>query len=153
MKISRWWIPVMLVGAVLAGSACTQTSEDEAKDEAASIAEKTKDAAGEVAEDSKNIAQKVGDKAKEIAGDVGSKTKDVVLTTGEVITDGWITTKVSAKFVDEKLLKGSNINVDAKDHVVTLKGTVGSDAAKARAVEIARNTEGVVRVVNQLVVK
>jgi hyperosmotically inducible protein len=76
-----------------------------------------------------------------------------VLTTGEVITDGWITTKVSAKFVDEKLLKGSSINVDTKDHAVTLKGTVGSDAAKARAVEIARNTDGVVRVVNQLVVK
>ena len=180
MNISRWWIPVLLVGAVLAGSACTQKSEDEAgvtvdkpnadsaldatKDEAASIAEETKEAAGEVAEDSKNIAQKVGDKAKELAGEtadktkeiagaVGSKTKDVVLTTGEAITDGWITTKVSAKFVDEKLLKGSSINVDTKDHVVTLKGTVGSDAAKARAVEIARNTEGVVRVVNQLVVK
>ena len=76
-----------------------------------------------------------------------------MLTTGEAITDGWITTKVSAKFVDEKLLKGSNINVDTEDHVVTLKGTVGSDAAKARAVEIAGNTEGVVRVVNQLVVK
>jgi osmotically-inducible protein OsmY len=154
----------MLVGAVLAGSACTQKSEDEAKDEAASIAEETKDVAGEVAGDSKNIAQKVGDKAKELAGEtadktkeiagaVGSKTKDVVLTTGEAITDGWITTKVSAKFVDEKLLKGSNINVDTKDHVVTLKGTVGSDAAKARAVEIAGNTEGVVRVVNQLIVK
>ena len=60
---------------------------------------------------------------------------------------------MSAKFVDEKLLKGSNIDVDTKDHVVTLKGTVRSDAAKARAVEIARNTEGVVNVVNQLVVK
>ncbi len=156
MNISRWWIPVMLIGAVLAGPACTQKSGDEAGE--------TKEAAGEVAEDSKNIAQKVGDEAKELAGEtadktkeiagaVGSKTTDVVLTTGEVITDGWITTKVSAKFVDEKLLKGSNINVDTKDHVVTLKGTVGSDSAKARAVEIARNTEGVVRVVNQLVVK
>lgn len=60
---------------------------------------------------------------------------------------------MSAKFVDEKLLKGSNIDGDTKDHVVTLKGPVRSDAAKARAVEIARNTEGVVNVVNQLVVK
>ena len=164
MNISRWWIPVMLVGVVLTGSTCTQKSEDEAKEEAASIVKETKEAAGEATKDSKNIAQKVGDKSKELAGEtahktkeiagaVGSKTKDVVSTTGEAITDGWITTKVSAKFVDETLLKGSNIDVDTKDHVVTLKGTVRSDAAKARAVEIARNTEGVMNVVNQLVVK
>jgi hyperosmotically inducible protein len=60
---------------------------------------------------------------------------------------------VSATFVDETLLKGSDINVDTDNHAVTLKGTVGSDAAKARAVAIARNTEGVTRVVNRLVVK
>jgi hyperosmotically inducible protein len=60
---------------------------------------------------------------------------------------------VNDKFVDETLLKDSKINVDTNDHVVTLKGTVGSDAAKARAVAIARGTEGVVRVVDQLVVK
>jgi len=151
MNISRWWIPVMLVGAVLAGSACAQRSEDEAgvtvdKPNADSALDATKDEAGSIAEETKEAAG-------EIAGAVGSKTKDIVLTTGEAITDGWITTKVSAKFVDEKILKGSNINVDTKDHVVTLKGTVGSDAAKARAVDIARGTEGVARVVNQLVVK
>jgi len=44
------------------------------------------------------------------------------------------------------------INVDTKDRVVTLKGTVRSSAAKARAAEIARSTEGVTKVVNQLVV-
>ena len=69
------------------------------------------------------------------------------------LTDGWITTKVSAKFVDETLLKDSNINVDTDDGVVTLRGPVASDAAKARAATIARSTEGVTRVVNQLVVR
>jgi osmotically-inducible protein OsmY len=37
--------------------------------------------------------------------------------------------------------------------VVTLKGTVVSDAARVRAVAVARSTEGVTRVVDQLVVK
>ena len=59
---------------------------------------------------------------------------------------------MSAKFGDETLLKDSKIDVDSKDHVVTLKGTVGSNKAKARAVEIARGTEGVARVIDQLVV-
>ena len=60
---------------------------------------------------------------------------------------------MSAKFVDETVLKSSDINVDANDGVVTLKGPAASDAAKARAATIARGTEGVTRVVNQLVVR
>lgn len=60
---------------------------------------------------------------------------------------------MSAKFVDETLLKDSNINVDTNDHVVTLKGHVTSDAGKARAAAIAGSTEGVTRVVNQLVLR
>lgn len=126
--------------------------------------DKTKEAGEKTVDVTKNIAQKTGDKTKEIAGAtadktkeiavaVGSKTKEVVSTTGEAITDGWITTKVSAKFVDETLLKDSNINVDTNNHVVTLKGPVTSDAAKARAAAIAGSTEGVTRVVNQLVVR
>jgi osmotically-inducible protein OsmY len=36
---------------------------------------------------------------------------------------------------------------------VTLRGTVASNAVKARAEEIARSTEGVTRVVNLIVVR
>ena len=55
-------------------------------------------------------------------------------------------------FVDESLLKGSTIDVDTNNHVVTLKGSVRSNTARARAVAIARGTEGVARVVDELVV-
>ena len=55
-------------------------------------------------------------------------------------------------FVDEDLLKGSNVNVDTNDRVVTLNGTVTSDAGRARAIAVARDTEGVDRVVDQIVV-
>jgi hyperosmotically inducible protein len=131
---------------------------------AGAVIDETKAAGEKTADGTKNIAQKTGDKTKEIAGKtadktkeiavaVGSKTKEVVSTTGEAITDGWITTKVKAKFVDETLLKGSDINVDTNDHVVTLKGRVTSAAGKTRAAAIARGTEGVTRVVNQLVVR
>jgi hyperosmotically inducible periplasmic protein len=80
------------------------------------------------------------------------KTKDAVATTGEVIDDAWITSKISADFVNEDTLKGSDINVDTKDHVVTLKGTVASAAGKARAEEIAKTTKGVKRVVDTLTI-
>jgi osmotically-inducible protein OsmY len=101
----------------------------------------------------KGAAQTTGDTTKEIAGATAKKTTQVVATTGETITDGWITTKLKAKFVDETLLRDSDIHVDTNERVVTLKGTVTSGAAKARAAAIAGGTEGVTRVVNQLVVK
>ena len=82
----------------------------------------------------------------------GEKTKDAVATTGEVITDTWITSKISADFVNEDTLKGSDINVDTKDHVVMLKGTVLTAAGRARAIEIAKTTSGVKRVVDTLTI-
>lgn len=90
---------------------------------------------------------------KEAAQKAGEKMKEAVSTTGEAITDGWITTKVKTKFYDETMLKDSDINVDTNNHVVTLKGTVASSAAKARAAAIAGGTEGVTRVIDQLVIK
>ena len=80
------------------------------------------------------------------------KTKDGLSKTGEVMTDGWIWTRVHERFVGEALLKDSNISVDSRKHVVTLKGTVMGRAARTKAAEIAKDTEGVHRVVNQLTI-
>lgn len=109
-----------------------------------------KDKAKEGAEKTKEGAEKVAEKTKEGAEKVVDKTKEGLSKTGEVITDAWITTRVKSKFVGEDLLKDSDINVDTNDHVVTLKGTVMSAAGRARAVEQAKEVEGVRRVVDQL---
>ena len=93
-----------------------------------------------------------GRKTKEGAEKAVDKTKEGLSKTGEVITDAWITTRVKSKFVGEDLLKGSDINVDTNDHVVTLKGTVMSTAARARAVEQAKEVEGVHKVVDRLAI-
>jgi osmotically-inducible protein OsmY len=107
---------------------------------------------GRAAEKTKNGAEKVGEKTKDGAEKVGEKTKEGLSKTGEVITDGWITSRVHSKFVGEDLLKDSSIDVDTKDHVVTLNGTVMSAAAKARAVAEAKEVEGVKSVVDHLTV-
>ena len=96
--------------------------------------------------------KKAGSKTKKVVKKAGHETKEGLSKTGEVITDGWITTHVKAKFVDEDLLKGSNIDVDTKDNVVTLNGTVTSAAGRARAAEQAKEVEGVHRVVNHLTI-
>ena len=116
------------------------------------VASKTKDSTVKGAEKTKDATVKGAEKTKDAAAKAGEKTKDAVATTGEVINDAWITSKISADFVNEDTLKGSDINVDTKDHVVTLKGTVASAAGKARAEEIAKTTKGVKRVVNTLTI-
>jgi osmotically-inducible protein OsmY len=96
--------------------------------------------------------KKAGSTTKKAVKKAGHETKEGLSKTGEVITDGWITTHVKAKFVGEDLLKGSDIDVDTKDNVVTLKGTVTSAAARARAVHEAKEVEGVHSVVNHLTI-
>jgi hyperosmotically inducible periplasmic protein len=115
-------------------------------DKAAAKSEKTMDKAGEKAE-------RAGEKTKDAADRAADKTKETAGTAGEAITDAWITTKIKADFVNEDTLKGSDINVDTNNHVVTLKGTVASLAGKSRAEQIAKTTKGVTRVVNQLELK
>jgi hyperosmotically inducible periplasmic protein len=67
-------------------------------------------------------------------------------------TDAGVTTAVKTKMATDDTVKASEINVDTHNHVVTLNGTVGSQAEKERAVMIARNTKGVTNVVDDLTV-
>jgi osmotically-inducible protein OsmY len=89
---------------------------------------------------------------KDVDKTLAERTKSGLSKTGEAINDAWITAKVKWFFVGEDLLKGSDINVDTTNKVVTLKGTVKSAAARARAVELAKETDGVTRVIDQLTI-
>ena len=111
-----------------------------------------KGTAGTVADKTKEGAETVADKTKEGAEKVGEKTKEGLSKTGEVITDTWITSRISSKFINEDLLHDSNIDVDTKDHVVTLNGTVLTAAGRRRAVAIAKEVEGVHRVVDKMTI-
>jgi hyperosmotically inducible protein len=66
------------------------------------------------------------------------------------IKDGWLVMKVHSEMVDEDVLSGSDIDVDVKNGVVTLQGTVPSEAARARAIAVAKANDGVKNVVDQL---
>jgi len=65
-------------------------------------------------------------------------------------TDAGITSAVKSKMAADDTVKASEINVDTHNHVVTLNGTVGSQAERERAVMIARNTKGVNSVIDDL---
>lgn len=68
------------------------------------------------------------------------------------VPDAWITTKIQAKYFLDAEVKGHQINVDTNKGVVTLKGFVDAADQKREAEQIARATEGVRRVVNELTI-
>jgi osmotically-inducible protein OsmY len=71
----------------------------------------------------------------------------------EEMTDAGITTAVQARFYGDDQVRGRNVSVAAENGVVTLRGTVQSDAAKARALALAREVRGVTEVRDELEVR
>ena len=75
-----------------------------------------------------------------------------VLLGGCAQSDSGITSSVKSKLVADDMVKARNIDVDTRDRVVTLTGTVQSPTEENRAVEIARNTKGVADVVDRIAI-
>jgi hyperosmotically inducible periplasmic protein len=71
-------------------------------------------------------------------------------TVGGSLEDAWIHSKIVAKLLADKDTPERKINVDVDHNVVTLRGTVETMAQKEEAERIAKQTDGVKRVNNQL---
>ena len=68
------------------------------------------------------------------------------------VDDSAITLKVKSKLAADSQTSAIKIGVDTKGGVVTLSGTVPTETEKDEAAKIAKNTEGVQRVVNDIAV-
>ena len=88
--------------------------------------------------------------AKAQAKETAQDTKAGAANTGNAIKDSWITLKVHSQFVPEDALSNSDIDVDTEKGVVMLNGTVATEAGRARAVAIAKATDGVKNVMDHL---
>jgi len=95
--------------------------------------------------------RRAGAQATALASATVERTRAVARTAEQAVTDRWITAKVKTHFVGPTLLP--DVTVETRDHVVTLKGIVRSSAERERAAKLARDTDGVTRVVNQLEVR
>ncbi|HVF26965.1 MAG TPA: BON domain-containing protein [Pyrinomonadaceae bacterium] len=71
-------------------------------------------------------------------------------TIGQNVEDGWLHFKTRAQLATIDDLRDSTINVDVENAVVTLKGSVGSQAQVTAADKAAKSIEGVKTVRNQL---
>ena len=74
-------------------------------------------------------------------------------TWGESFNDKWLVSKIKSKLVAEPEIRSLNIDVDMHKGIVTLSGIVGDRYQKKRAIQIAKATDGIRRVVDNLKVK
>lgn len=84
---------------------------------------------------------------------IGCASTPTGSSTGEMIDDTVITTKVKAAIFQDEELSASEINVETFKGVVQLSGFVSDRSDVPRAAVVARGVAGVVSVRNSLVVK
>ena len=89
--------------------------------------------------DTAAASDKNSDKSGTAAGKSNQPTKDTT-----------ITTKVKAKFLEDKAVSGTNIHVKTVNGVVRLTGSAKSNEESTKAAELAREVEGVKSVSNKI---
>jgi hypothetical protein len=87
---------------------------------------------------------------EEQARDEREKAKANKETVGQSLEDAWIHTKVVAKLITDSQTPERKINVDVVDGAVTLRGQVDTAEGKTEAERLAKDTDGVKSVKNEL---
>jgi hyperosmotically inducible protein len=93
------------------------------------------------------------ERAREVGAEIGEKIAVGANAARREMSNAQLTGKIKAKMALDDTIRASAIDVDTNGSVVTLSGTVDSDAQRQRALQLARETDGVTSVVNRLRVK
>jgi hyperosmotically inducible protein len=109
-----------------------------------------REGANEAGREAREEAREAADAAKELGREAQAKAGEAADRTGAVLTDAAVTTAVKAKLLADTAVSGLKIDVDTKDGVVTLNGMVSSKAEADRATSLARESDGVKRVISNL---
>jgi osmotically-inducible protein OsmY len=92
-------------------------------------------------------------KARERGAQVGEKAAQAAAAIQETVAEAAITSKIKAKMALDDHVRSRGIDVTTSGTIVTLSGAVRSNVERDRALTLARETAGVTRVVDQLVVR
>jgi len=121
---AKTWLSVLAAGAFLVLPGLVMAATDKTENETQSIGQKLDHANSEV-------------------------KADTAATTTQV-KDSWTTAKTKIAIFGDDRVRGTQVNVETNKGVVILRGMVDSDGAKKAAEEIARRTEHVKGVENEL---
>jgi hypothetical protein len=93
------------------------------------------------------------EKARQAGAAIGEKVATGAAEAEKALGDAALTAKIKSKMALDDSVKALAINVDTSGGTVTLTGFVNSQFEKTRAVQLARETAGVVTVNDRLVVR
>jgi osmotically-inducible protein OsmY len=77
---------------------------------------------------------------------IGCSSSPTQQSAGQAIDDGVVTAKVKAALVADPVTKAHQINVETFKGTVQLSGFVETDEARSRALQLARDVDGVKKV-------
>ena len=92
-------------------------------------------------------------KARERGAELGEKAAEAANKVGESVSEAATTGKIKAKMALDDSVKARAIDVTTDGSEVTLSGTVRSVPEHDRALALARETNGVTRVIDHLLVR
>ena len=122
------------------------TADARAREAGSDAAAATSGATASASDKASDAAEKIGEAARATGAAATQAARDAA----PVVADAGITAAVKTRLLADPDVAGLRIDVDTKDKIVTLTGNVQSAAQVAEAEKIARETAGVVRVVNNL---
>jgi hypothetical protein len=93
------------------------------------------------------------EKARQTGAEIGETVATGAAQAQRALNDGGLTAKIKSKMALDDTVKALNLDVDTTAGVVTVKGFVRTEAERERALRLARETEGVTRVVDGLRVR
>jgi hyperosmotically inducible periplasmic protein len=93
--------------------------------------------------------RQTAERAKEIGSQLGLKVAVAAKQAQEVLSDSALTAKIKAKMALDDSVKALNLHVETTDRVTTVSGTVRSEKERERALQLARETDGVKQVIDR----
>lgn len=91
------------------------------------------------------------ERAREAGARLGERIAAGTVEANAALEETKRTAKVKSKIALDDTLKGTSLSVHTNGDVVTVEGHVNTEAQHRRAIELARETEGVARVVDHVV--
>jgi hyperosmotically inducible protein len=92
-------------------------------------------------------------KARATGAAIGEKVASGAAQAETALAEGSLTAKIKAKMALDDTVKAAAIDVDTDGTIVTLSGTVHSEAEHAKAMQLAKDTAGVTQVVDRLAIR
>ena len=89
-------------------------------------------------------------RARETGAEIGETVAVGASEAQEALGEAALTAKIKSKMALDDTIDAGAIDVDTDGSVVTLRGRVPDEAARQRALQLARETEGVTSVVDRL---